>query len=321
MSGEQHASDHARPGTPLTPPPPPEPGELGGMGPCGSMVTEAKNDAWPNQKVWVIEPTGDCAPRAGGRGDDDRRPVVLVAGGWSVFEETSPAAYYGLCENLVSNGYIVVFANYNGDADAFLDSSDLTVYHQVDAAFVQAATMSDRMDLGDVGIWGHSFGAAMVPWLGRQAASRGWGSETLWLGSYSPYYPRGVGEDPEPIEVPAHTRALVLAYESDVFAQYVDAAAPQIFHRLAVPASQKRHVIVTSDERGGDDDKLSFVTNHFTPAGWPAMSHLNYYGTHRNVQAIAECARARTECDVDLTYMGTWSDGTPASPAIVSEDP
>lgn len=324
MSGQEHATSTNGSGRratgPLTPPPPPEPGELGGAGPCGYTSTEAKNDAWPEQKVWIIEPTGDCAPRTGGRGDDGRRPVVFMTPGWSVFEENSPVHYYNLIENLVSNGYIVAFANYNGDANAFLDMSDLTVYHQTDDGFAQAATMNERMDLTDIGIWGHSFGGAMVPWLARQALARGWGSRAFWLAIYSPYFPRGVGEHPAPIEVPDHTRALIVAYDNDVFAQYVDEAGPQIFHRLTIPASQKRHVIVRSDPRG-DDERPELVTTHFTPSGWPAMSHLNYYGTHRNIQAVAECARARRDLDLDLAYMGTWNDGTPATPAVVSADP
>lgn len=318
MSG---ADDATAGGPSLSPPPPPGPGELGGHGPCGSSVVEAKNDAWPNQTVWVIEPTGDGAPRTGGRGDDHRRPVVLIVPGWSVFEETSPAAYYALVDNLVSNGYIVVFANYGGDAEAFLEPSDLTVYHQVDDALVQAASLTDRMDLTDLGIWGHSFGGAMVPWLAQQAVGRGWGASTLWLGVYAPYHPRGVGDGPAPIEVPGHTRALVVTYDNDVFAQYVDAAGPEIFNRLAVPTAQKRFVTLTSDARGDDDDKLSFSTNHFTSCGWPAVCHLNYYGSHRNVHAIADSARSDTPCDVDLSDMGTWSDGTPASPAVVTDSP
>ncbi len=312
MSGEQ-----------LSPPPPPAPVELGGPGPCGHTTTAGKNDAWPDQKVWVIEPTGGCAPRTGGRGGDDRRPVVFMAPGWSVFEENSPVHYYHLIENLVSNGYIVAFANYNGDGDAFLDQSDLGVYQQVNDGFEQAATMTDRMDLTDIGIWGHSFGAAMVPWLAQRAARRGWGSQAFWLAIYSPYFPRGVGENPVPIDVPDHTRALVVAYDNDVFAQYVDEAGPQIHHRLTIPADQKRHVTVRSDARGGDDEKLEFVTSHFTPAAWPLLSHLNYYGSHRNIQAVAEAARARRSLadGVDLSSMGTWGDGTPATPALVTADP
>jgi Prolyl oligopeptidase family len=312
MSGEQHE---------LAPPPPPEPGELGGMGPCGHMVSEGKNDGWPEQKVWVIEPTGDGAPRTGGRGDDDRRPVVFMAPGWSVFEENSPVHYYHLVENLVSNGYIVAFANYHGEGEAFLDTSDLSVYHQVDGGFVQAAEATERMDLTDVGIWGHSFGGAMVPWLAQRAVERGWGSQTFWLAIYTPYFPRGVGDHPLPIEVPDHTRALVAAYDNDVFAQYVDEAGPQIFHRLTIPTSQKRHVLIKGDVRGGDDEKLDFATSHFTPSAWPVLSHLNYYGSHRNIQAVAECARGRRSLDVDLSYLGTWSDGVPAPPAVVSDDP
>lgn len=320
MSADTHV-EHDGP-TPM-PPEPPAPGELGGHGPCEHTVLEAKNGGWPDQTVWVIEPTGDCAPRTGGRGDDGRRPVVFMTSGWSVFEQTSPAAYKALIENLVSNGYIVVFANYNGDGGQFFETcEEPEVYDQVDAAFVQATGMTDRMDLSDVGLWGHSFGGGMIPWLAQRAAGRGWGSDTLWLGIYSPYYPRRVGKDPSPIELPHHTRALVVAYEDDVFAQIVDVASPQIFHRLDIPAEHKHHVTISSDRRGeSDDDELSVMTSHFTPAGWPRETHLNHYGSHRLVQAVSEAARAGRVCDVDLSYMGTWSDGRPAARSVVTRSP
>lgn len=325
MSGHEHGTNGSKPAptavAPLTPPPSPGPGELGGPGPCGHTSIEAKNDAWPDQKVWVIEPTGTGAPRSGGRAGDDRRPAVFMSPGWSVFEESNPIHYLNLIENLVSNGYVVVFANYSGDGEAFLDETDLGVYRQVDAAFAQAAELSSRIDVTDVGIWGHSFGGAMVPWLAQRAVERGWGTRTFWLGIYSPYFPRGVGERSDPIRVPDHTRALLVAYDNDVFAQYVDEAGPQIFHRLTIPAGHKRYVVVRSDPRGYGDDRPELTTTHFTPSGWPALSHLNFYGTNRNVHAVADAARARRSFDADLSYMGTWSDGTPATPALVTDDP
>jgi hypothetical protein len=46
-------------------------------------------------------------------------------------------------------------------------------------------------------------------------------------------------------------------------------------------------------------------------------NHLNFYGIYRNLQALADCARSSSSasCSADRTFMGIWSDGTPATPA------
>ena len=48
---------------------------------------------------------------------------------------------------------------------------------------------------------------------------------------------------------------------------------------------------------------------------------LRIYGIYRNTNALASCAMFGTSCGVDTTFMGTWSDGTPVTPAVVTDDP
>lgn len=292
-----------------TPPPQPAMNELGGEGPCGqSQLVLTNLDAGSvGQLIWVFQPTGAAAPRTGGTCADNRRPVIFFAHGYSGIV---PYVYRELINNMVSNGNIVVFANYT------LLAHPTIAYRQADAGFRQAAAnflVNRRMDLANIGIWGHSYGAGMTPWLAQQAGYRGWGSQSLWLTVNSSFYSFKTGFGP--IGIPAHARVQVVGYDNDGLDNRIGI---EVFEALQVPDSQKDHITMLSDG--------AIETHHLVPVTWAltttyAEDHLDYFGVYRNWQALSECARTGLNCDVDLSYMGTWSDGHEAPHAIVSDDP
>lgn len=287
------------------PPTQPAPGKLGGEGPCGQTAKSAPSVARPTRWVWVFEPTGDAAPRTGGRCGDVNRPVVFIAHGWG--QVLPGLGAEGVIGNLVSNGNIVVFANY-GPAGSML--SDRIAYQDVWSGYQQATRMTERMNLADIGIWGYSHGTVMSPWLAQQAAARGWGAHSMWLQLHAPGSDAGlVGTGP--IALPPGTRVNMVAYDRD---QVLDPrAGVEMFGRLNVEPGHKRYVQIISDCAG---DECSFTADHFTPT---ASNYMSYYGTYRNWQALSDCVRVNAHCDTDLSYMGTWSDGHPAVPATVTE--
>jgi hypothetical protein len=191
---------------------------LGAKGPCGGAPTDAELDTddldgsdagspamqtnaiFPSRHVWVYEPTGTGSPRTGGTCNDNRRPVVLVVHGFPAQEliflgEALPFLYGTLIQNLVTNGYIVVFANYDA-VSAFADPGDFvdptrpdrawaTVWVGFDQAvrgFVPGniwgltprAPMTTRADLREIGFFGHSLGGGMLPWLSTLTTLQTW---------------------------------------------------------------------------------------------------------------------------------------------------
>lgn len=295
----------ALPTTAATPPAKPATSELGGAGPCtaGPKTSGYGNRA---QYIWVQTPTGSGQPRTGGRCDDSKRPVVFIAPGYSAM---TPSSYPHLVADMISNGHVVVYVNY-----PLFPVMPGANYPPVLDGFVVAATtfnarLGNRMDLDNIGIWGHSLGAGMVPWLAKELFARGWGYDSLWLLSNATSWVFWV-ELTGPIAVPSHTRAMVIAYENDKETDHE--VGIDLFEAYDLPDEQKWHIQIQSDG--------SYVADHGTP-GSAAANYLDWYGVHQPYQALSDCARAGLNCDVDLSYMGMWSDGRLAMQAIVSDDP
>lgn len=295
------------------PPKQPSKGLLGGEGPCKKGRT-LKGSVSLFQKVWYFQPSGWGKPRTGGRCYDRNRPVVFIAHGATAI---NPKVYHEMIDNMVSNGHIVIYTN-----QTMLWKPDLT-YNQVAKGALYAARKLDRkagrrMDLDNIGIWGHSSGGGMVPWLAQQAEKIGWGRKSMWLYMAAPYFGFKIGTY-GPIHLPAHAHVQVVNFEQD---DKSDASIGIDFYKsFDLPESQKTHIMIHSD---GPD----FIADHGTMKSydmWTFKSmpntHLGFYGVWRNYQAMADCARYGDNCDVDLTYMGTWSDGQEATRATISTDP
>lgn len=293
-----------------SPPKQPSKNQLGGEGPCkkGRTLTGFASRL---QQVWYFQPKGWGKPRTGGRCYDRKRPVIFIAHGATAL---APIFYQDMIDNMVSNGYIVVYTN-----QSLLWDPDIT-YHQVAEGAMYATKWLNlwagkRMDLNHIGIWGHSSGGGMVPWLAQQAEKVGWGRESMWLHMAAPYFGFKIGTY-GPIHLPSHAHVQVVNYDQD---DGSDASIGINFYKsFDLPERQKTHIMIHSD---GPD----FPAEHGIPTSWYFASrpsnHFDFYGVWRNYQALGDCARYGDNCDVDLTYMGSWSDGSEATPATISTDP
>lgn len=287
------------------------PGEPGASGPCTVELSERVNDVDWRHPIVVGEPGGDTEAPFGGRCDDDARPVAFLAHGYlgNMLE-----GYEGLIRHLVSMGHVVVFPGYTSDYDP--DHQ----YRVVNDGFVQGAGWSDRTDLDDIGIIGHSFGGGMLPWLVQQAQARGWGGDGFWAVDFAPWFTLKI--DPGPIEVPDHLRFAMVSYEHDVF---VDTRiAIETFAALDIPADQKQHVVLHHDrthEPTLEADHLGPVTVELVDGLFTiSTDHYDRWSTYRTVDAVAGCAIAGIWCDTDLSHTGTWPGGAPVTPATVRDD-
>lgn len=306
----------ASPASAQTPTPPQQPGlnQLGGPGPCTVPTTPivADNAAYDAQfsadlNVWVWQPGGTGSPtRTGGTCNDNSRPVLYMTHGY--WCDVGPDNTQ-VISNMVSNGYVVVFANY---------PCDWAAWEIPDAGFAQSAGMTARDDTSRIGVMGHSWGGGMVPNLINAAASRGWGSAWRWVAILA-------GTDwclvcaGQPLPLPAGTRVLMVVYEEDTAVP--PSVSAILFDRFTgVSTNHKRYVTVRSDCRGQNPCPTGLTAGHLTPVD-ATLSHLDYYGTFRNLHAFSDCARNNTACTANLAFMGTWSDGVAATPALVTTDP
>lgn len=286
-------------------------GQPGATGPCEVRLGELVNEVDWRHPIVLGEPGGDAEAPLGGRCDDDARPVAFLAHGYlgNMLE-----GYEGLVRHLVSTGHVVVFPGYTAEFDP--DHQ----YRVVNEGFVQGARWSDRVDLDRIGIIGHSFGGGMLPWLVQRAEARGWGTEGFWAVDFAPWFALRVGTGP--IDVPDHLRFAMVSYEHDVF---VDTRiAIETFAALDLAADRKQHVVLHHDRTHQptlEADHLGPVTVEVVDGlGTISTDHFDRWSTYRTVDATAGCALAGTWCDTDLSYVGTWPDGAPVTPATVRDD-
>jgi hypothetical protein len=304
-------------GAQLFPTPPAQPTTgPGANGPCTQTRMSAPNPAVANNYITVYSPGGSAAtPTVGGTCGDARRPVVAVVHGLGAGTDAQllggdSLLYAELITHLVSVGNVVIFATYNTDTNDFVGS-----YRAEDAAIAAAATMTPRGDFSRFGIVGHSMGGGATPYLAQQAAARGWGSQALWLLPVAPWYVHGVGTGP--VTVPAHTRAVLIAYDNDT---YVDnRIGIDLYGSLTIPATQKQHVTVRSQTRWW----FTTLNAQHTAANSLLAPNdaIRFFGLYRIADALQSCALAGAGCATDLGYMGHWSDGAPVTPAISTDNP
>jgi dienelactone hydrolase len=300
---------------PLAPPAPPTapaPGALGGAGPCGraeQIVSQADNTTLTGTplNVYIETPTGSgSTPLVGGQCNSLERPVVFFAHGFGV---GTPSSYASLLDHWVSNGNIVVMADY----DAANPSLPAT-FVQVDRGNVAAVAVEPRIDTTRAGIYGYSHGGGMTPYLSQQADGRGWGSRGLWMTSLSQAYTQFEGTG-GPIALPARERVMVVAGDDDLYADLRN--GNDVFRSITLPATRKSHITLHSDAHGYPTLDASHAIVTDSASNVDAMD----FALWRLSDILESCSLRGKNCSADLSTMGVWSDGTPVTPATVSATP
>jgi hypothetical protein len=284
----------------------PTPPAAGALGPCGRTNAQLANPSNSANAIYVAYPTGAAAtPTLGGTCGDSSRPVVFVVHGYLA---NSNILYEGIIDHFTRAGNIVVMATYgSGNLADVRGSADIEV-----AAIGAAVPQLNREDMSKVGLIGHSLGGGMLPYVTQQVASRGWGTNALWLFSLAPYQGVGTG----PIALPAHTRAVVEAYSDDGLVNR--SVGADLFRRMSMPNGQKDHVTVRTASHGG----VTLSAAHTSPNSIIAPDDaIKFYGIYRIGDIVESCAVTGQRCGDDLSLMGTWRDGTTVPPSIVTDNP
>jgi len=287
---------------------PPGPGEAGSSGPCTWAYHRIPNPLDNSLPVWIITPEGDAALPDGGRCDDPHRPVVLFAHGYLAL---LPVFYGRLIQRLTSRGFAVVYPTYP------IPYEPSRQYGVVDTGFqAGVADAADRIDLTRVGVVGHSFGGGMSPRLVQLAADRGWGSKALWMFSMAPHFAQMVGKGP--IGLPERTRAVVVAFDRDVF---VDARIGiEMYESLQVAADHKHHVMVHTDWHSNPPTESSHVSPNTILPVLTRDDAVDFYALDRNIDLTFACADGDEQaCGADLSEMGSWTDGVAVERSTVDD--
>jgi hypothetical protein len=287
------------------PGPPQPPTGPGSNTPCGRTNVQLTNPEVPSSPIYVAYPTGSAeATLTGGTCGDASRPVVFLVHGWLA---SFNWVYEGVIDHFTRTGNIVVMGTYANDIADVQGSADRALQ-----ALTAAVPQLEREDLGNVGLIGHSLGGGILPWVTQQVVSRRWGGEGLWLFSLAPFQGIGAG----PITLPAHTRAIVEAYDQDTLVN--PAVGADLYRRMSIPASQKDHVTVRSSSRGG----ATLTAQHTSPNSIISPDDaIKFYGIYRVGDVLQSCALLGDNCDADLGLMGSWSDGTPVLRSVVTDSP
>jgi dienelactone hydrolase len=283
---------------------------FGAPGPHRSVEQSFPNPEWPSMRVVVRLPVEAQRPV----------PVILFA---HAFGTPEPRAYEALLTHITSRGFAVVFSPYMVETTTHADR-----YAALWSGIAEAARRYPRrLDLGRVGIVGHSYGAGAAPFLGRRAlVEEGWGADGAFLLAMAPWYPQGIS--PEQMRsLPAHLKALIVVFEEDGVTDH--RIAMELFHALPLPASEKDYVLFQSDAHG--PCKLPAVHTVPQSGGLAARDDaLDERGVFRLFDALAAYAFegdalaqrvALGEGDPAQVFMGHWPDGTPVAPLIVPREP
>jgi predicted esterase len=271
------------------------------------MPSGAVNDLGQSLRLYIITPTGTAAtPLVGGSCDSPRRPVIFFSHGVGV---SDPGGYASLIAHWVSNGSIVVMADYDSGA---LDLAD--TFRQVDTGNQTAVAAEPRIDTSRAGFYGYSHGGGMTPYLAQQAVARGWAARALWLTSLSQAFTQLQGTG-GPIGLPDGARMLVIAGDDDAYADARNGM--DVFRSVTLDSGRKEHVTLHSDAHGYPALDASHTIVVDSSSAVDAMD----FAVWRLSDILQSCALRNRNCEADLTSMGTWSDGVPVTPATVTDQP
>ena len=243
-------------------------------GPCGADVRVHTNPEDPFQRISIHNPTGTGqTPITGGRCNDPKRPVVVVVHGVMAGIDAqlvgSSLLYSDIINHFVSTGNTVIFASWPTMAYDFAGSVT-----REDRGLVLAKKPRTPRRLQPPGHRRALDGRRCDAVPGATGRARGWGSEALWLFQLAPVFTTRVGSGP--IKVPGHTRVVVETYDNDFI---VDARSGiQQYRDYAIPSSQKKYVMVRTDDHGGPAATL--LATHTSPNSLLAPEDaIRFYGS------------------------------------------
>ena len=252
------------------------------------------------------------------------RPVVVFLPG---FGEDRPDVYSHLLVHLARKGYHVLFVHCALNSFPSQYGSYRRIYRTVRHGVRKFSSFIDTTRIGFVG---HSFGAGAVPYVTKRCIE-----EENWCGNGSfqflmaPFFTFAMTEE-ELRSFPSDVSTVIQVYENDDVTDH--RIARDLFLTLGVVDSLKNYLLVRSDTLGAGDCILQ--ADHALPCNElhedGEINSMDTYAVFRVIDALAEfgftgnpaaCEIAPGNGSAEQAFMGTWKDGTPVKPMIVTHDP
>jgi len=253
--------------------------------------------------------------------EDTTFPVVFFFPGFGAWH---PANYEPLLRHLASRGFCVIFPSYLMVQFPMQGRTFKLIYA---GALAAAHAHAAHIDTTRIGFAGHSFAASALPGFAyRLITRRGWGRNGAFMFLMAPFY---LFSCPPHVlaHYPPQMKLIVQLYEDDDCNDH--RMGKDLFEAIAIPPENKAYMVLRSDTCPATGYVLK--TNHSTPCGpgdpEGVEDGLDYYGVYRPLDALAQYAFtgdslagviALGDGDSVQTYVGTWGNGEPVRPSIVS---
>lgn len=286
------------------------------------------------QRIYVgDEPTGAWVFTPAGATPSDIRnlPTVLFIHGFSALD---PDIYGSWIDHLVQRGAIVVYPDYQ-PANPLQDApaeyiSNLFTGIRTGIEYLEHAGITDVRKHG-FHVLGHSLGGVLAVRYAQDANRLGYPRvRTLTVvepggcSTCGNFGSLGVSLDLDRT-LPADLLAQVVVGSDD--STVGDADARSIWPLLKnIPSAQRDYVTIVSDEHGippmiADHEMVG------TGGARGTEDAMDWFALWRPLDALIACADSGELCSTALgdtpehRFMGTWSDGTPVTPLVISGGP
>ncbi len=227
--------------------------------------------------------------------------------------------YDKLIHNLVSHGYIVVYAPYK-TIRASLEERYAMLWNGFMGAVEHFRT---RIDLSRVGFVGHSFGGGATPAIAYKGfVEKRWGNKGRMVVIMAPWYSYQITNE-QMSNFPPNTNILVQVYDKDPMNDH--RMAIDLYNHMGKTLKNKSYILLHSQR----NNRCDIIADHGPPGRNPYLG-LKSWGVFRHVNAVAdytftgndEAARIFLgQGSSHQEYMGNWSDGLPYAPAEFMKNP
>lgn len=282
----------------------------GSQGPYKVVEESFPHPVWAGEEVHVFHPEGLNTPA----------PTIFFS---HAFNATNPAIYSALIDNIVSQGYVLVYSPFIARGGSVGER-----YSMLRGGFQAAVQRYGQIiDTSRVGFIGHSFGGGATPAMAYYGlVQQGWGSKGAFLFMMAPWYATDLSLN-QLQQLPKQTKVVLQVYEDDAINDH--RIAIQLFNAFNV--SEKQYMLLQSDK---SYDSCALIANHGVPASvgrdGPRINALDYYGVFRMIDALADYTFNGQTAGQQLvfgngtpeqTFMGDWPNGQAVKPLRIMSSP
>lgn len=277
----------------------------GSFGTDNVSVSNITNDNFLAQDISVFYPTSITTAV----------PTIFFLHGWGgIF----PSNYQETINNLVSNGYAVVYVPYKS-----FGVTNAERYTTMFGGFVKAAqNLPNIIDTSRVGFYGHSLGGGAVPRISyRLFTENNWGANGKFIYCDAPYYSFELGTS-SLANFPTDCKMLTVLYDKDDINDL--RMGMDIFNNISIDTNNKDCIIVFPDSVSG----YVYEANHSEAPQYTTNSVYNaydYYITFRLLNALADYTFTGNLTAQDIALgngsVAQMNMGTQLNPLTVTDDP